>query len=182
MLIREEGPEDFDDVARVHDEAFGSEGPVVVPLVAALRASLAREPGLSLVAVDDGGQVVGHVLFTRNVLDAPRRLVDVQVLSPLGVLPSAQRQGVGTALVRRGLDLLDQRDVPLVFLEGSPDYYPRFGFTGGCGHGFRRPSLRIPEAGFQVRLLKGYEPWMTGTLVYRHEFWDFDAVGLRDGE
>jgi putative acetyltransferase len=30
-----------------------------------------------------------------------------------------------------------------------------------------------------VRRLPSYEPWMTGTLVYRHEFWDHDAVGLR---
>ena len=42
-------------------------------------------------------------MFTRSLLDAPRRLVDVQVLSPLGVLPEHQRQGIGSALVRAGL-------------------------------------------------------------------------------
>jgi putative acetyltransferase len=69
-----------------------------------------------------------------------------------------------------------------VFLEGSPTYYSRFGFTAAGDRGFRRPSLRIPIQGFQVRLLPAYEPWMTGTLVYRHEFWDNDVVGLRDPE
>jgi putative acetyltransferase len=45
--------------------------------------------------------------------------------------------------------------------------------------GFRKPSLRIPDDGFQVRLLEGYEPWMTGTLVYSPTFWEHDMVGLR---
>jgi putative acetyltransferase len=164
----------------VHRLAFGAdEGPWVADLVEELRRSLDDEPGLSLVACA-GDAVIGHALFTRNLLDAPARLVDVQVLSPLGVHPDHQRRGVGTALVHRGLDELDARGVPAVFLEGSPAYYSRFGFLRGGEHGFRRPSLRIPDAGFQVRLLAAYEPWMTGTLVYRQEFWDADAVGLRD--
>jgi putative acetyltransferase len=182
VLIREEQPGDYDEVASVHAAAFGSHGPVVVRLVADLRRSLAGEPGLSLVATADDGSVAGHVLFTRNLLDAPRRLVDVQVLSPLGVLPERQRRGVGSALTRRGLDLLAERGIPLVFLEGSPEYYARFGFTPGHRHDFHRPSLRIPETAFQVLALQAYEPWMTGTLVYRQEFWDHDAVGLRDGD
>ncbi|MDX6284940.1 MAG: putative acetyltransferase [Frankiales bacterium] len=181
VLIREERPEDYESVAEVHQLAFGSHGSVVVPLVADLRASLKREPGLSLVA-DNGGRVVGHALYTRNLLDAPRRLVDVQVLSPVGVRPDRQRQGVGAALIRRGLEVLAQRGVPLVFLEGSPAYYSRFGFSAGEGHSFRRPSLRIPAAAFQVQLLPAYQQWMTGTLIYRHGFWDHDAVGLRESE
>lgn len=178
MLIREERPGDRDAVNEMQRQAFGSEGDVIVRLVDDLRASFVNEPGLSLVAEDDG-HIVGSVMFTRNLLDAPPRLVDVQVLSPLGVAPTEQRSGIGGALVRHGLDLLAQRKVPLVFLEGSPAYYPKFGFEPGGQHGFRRPSLRIPEPAFQVRLLPAYKSWMTGTLVYRHEFWDHDCVGLR---
>jgi putative acetyltransferase len=74
----------------------------------------------------------------------------------------------------------EERSVPAVFLEGSPDYYPRFGFQPGAELGFRKPSLRIPDAAFQVRLLAAYEPWMTGTLVYSEVFWRHDSVGLRD--
>jgi putative acetyltransferase len=132
------------------------------------------------VATDGDDQVVGHVMFTRNLLDAPPRLVDVAVLSPLSVDPQHQRQGIGSALVRHGLELMASRGVPAVFLEGDPAYYSRFGFVPGADHGFRRPSRRIPKPGFQVHLLPEYEPWMTGTLVYRHEFWDHDLVGLRD--
>jgi len=166
-------------VEEVHRAAFASHPDAVVRLVDALRRSLATELGLSLVAVDDDQRVVGHALFTRNLLDAPPRLLDVQVLSPLGVRPDAQGRGVGSALVRHGLRALADAGVPAVFLEGSPTYYSRFGFSPGGEHGFRRPSLRIPEPGFQVSLLPAYSSWMTGTLVYRHDFWDHDVVGLR---
>jgi putative acetyltransferase len=46
--------------------------------------------------------------------------------------------------------------------------------------GFRKPSLRTPDAAFQVLRLAAYEPWMTGTLIYAEPFWRHDAVGLRD--
>jgi putative acetyltransferase len=49
----------------------------------------------------------------------------------------------------------------------------------GAKHGFRKPSLRIPDAAFRVRLLPSYEPWMSGTLIYSEIFWRHDAVGLR---
>lgn len=181
VLVREEQPDDRPAVDEVQRAAFASRSQgSVLPLLNDLRRSLSVEPGLSLVAIDDAGGLVGHALFTRSWLDAPRRLVDVQVLSPVGVWPDAQRHGVGRALIRHGLGVLAEAGVPAVFLEGDPRYYSRFGFMPATKQGFRRPSLRIPKPGFQVRLLPAYEPWMTGTLVYRPEFWTHDAVGLRD--
>ena len=126
------------------------------------------------------GQVVGHVLFTPCLLDAPLRLVTVQVLSPVGIHPDVQRRGVGSALIREGLRILDESGVPAVLLEGHPDYCRRFGFEPAGPLGFRKPSLRIPDAAFQVRRLAAWEPWMTGTLVYSEPFWRNDLVGLRD--
>jgi putative acetyltransferase len=179
MVIRLEDEGDRPIVRAVHLAAFGAHGAVVANLVDDLREVVANGEGLSLVAQAADG-VVGHAMFTRSLLDAPRRLVPVQVLSPVGVLPGWQRQGFGTAMIRRGLELLSERNVPLVFLEGAPAYYSRFGFKAGAVQGFRRPSLRIPEAGFQALRLPSYEPWMTGTLVYADAFWRHDLVGLRD--
>ncbi len=144
MRLREELPGDTAAVGALHREAFGDHGKLVAELTDGLRARLTPDDGLSLVAEEDG-RVVGHVMFTRSLLDAPRRLVDVQVLSPLAVTPDRQRRGVGSALVRRGVEILTARGVPLVFLEGDPRYYSRFGFAPGGGSGFRRPSLRIPR-------------------------------------
>jgi putative acetyltransferase len=179
--VRAELAGDAPAVRAVHLAAFGDHGEVVADLVDDLRELVAQGDGLSLVA-DERGEVAGHVMFTPSLLDAPKRLVAVQVLSPVGVLPVYQRQGVGTALIRRGLELLVERGVPLVFLEGSPTYYPRLGFEPATEQGFRKPSLRIPDAAFQVMRLLAYEPWMTGTLVYAEAFWRHDAVGLRDAD
>jgi len=75
---------------------------------------------------------------------------------------------------------MTEQSVPVVFLEGSPEYYSRFGFTAGAEQGFRKPSLRIPDAAFQAIRLPASQPWMTGTLVYSEIFWRHDAVGLRE--
>ena len=170
---------DRSDVRSVHLAAFEDHGQAVANLVDDLREAVARGKGLSLVA-ERQGRVVGHVMFSPGLLDTPERLVPVQVLSPIGVKPACQNTGVGTALIRRGLELLVERPAPLVFLEGPPAYYSRFGFEPAREQGFRKPSLRIPDAAFQVLLLPAYEPWMTGTLVYSEPFWRHDAVGLRD--
>jgi putative acetyltransferase len=179
MDLREEEPGDRQAVRDVHLRAFGDHGLSVADLVDSLRNTLAPEDGLSLVAEHDR-QVVGHVMFTRSLLDSPRRLVEVQVLSPLAVMPELHKRGIGSALVRHGLGILAERSAPLVFLEGDPGYYSRFGFVPGGDLGFRKPSLRIPDGAFQAIKLPEYEPWMTGTLVYAEPFWRHDAVGLRD--
>ena len=177
---RLERPGEQAQVAEVVRAAFGRHQGVET-LVQDLRRSDAWL-GLSFVATPDelSGVVVGHVAFTRSRLDAPASLVDVLVLSPLSVLPEHQGRGIGSGLVRYALSELRGRPEPLVFLEGSPDFYARFGFVAGEPRGFRRPSLRIPPAAFQVRPLAVGDPPMSGTLVYHRAFWDHDAVGLRD--
>jgi putative acetyltransferase len=167
---------DQSSVREVHRTAFGDHGPVVAGMV----DDMLRDPAMLSLTETADGAVVGSVIFTRSLLDAPQRLVDVQVLSPLAVLPAYQKRGIGQALIRRGLDILDERGVPLVFLEGDPRYYVRAGFEPGGQYGFRKPSLRIPDEAFQVYRLSAYEPWMTGTLVYSDFFWDHDCVGLRE--
>ncbi|MEH1129267.1 GNAT family N-acetyltransferase [Micromonospora sp. CPCC 206061] len=178
MSLRIEQPRDHSAVRSVHQAAFGGEhGSTVAQLVDALRR--ADPAALSLVS-EEAGEVVGHILFSTALLDAPRRLVAVQSLSPLAVAPKWQRRGIGSALIRAGLRHLDERGVPLVFLEGDPHFYSRVGFGRAVEQGFRKPSLRIPDEAFQVVKLSAYEPWMTGTFVYSNAFWEHDCVGLRE--
>ena len=176
LAFRPERPDEVDAVDAMVIAAFGDDK--LRGLLRDLRGSDAWIDGLSFVAELDG-EIVGHVLFTRSLLDAPPRLVDVLVLSPLAVRADVQGRGIGSALVRHALAEVGKRAEPLVFLEGSPRYYPRFGFVPGADLGFRRPSLRIPDVAFQVITQSTYEPWMTGTLVYAEAFWRNDCVGLR---
>jgi len=177
LQLRHERPGEADEIHRVIEDAFGEA--VVAELADALRASPDWIEGLSFVAELDG-RIVGHILFSRSLLDAPPRLVDVLVLSPVSVATAYQGRGIGSALIRHGLAEVAARPEPLIFLEGSPTYYGRFGFEPAGRHGFRRPSLRIPERAFQVIRQATHETWMTGTLVYSRVFWDLDCVGLRD--
>ena len=176
LHIRSEQPIDTPAIRELVDQAHGE--PKVSALVDRLRESPEWIEGLSFVA-EDGSRILGHTLLTRGLLDAPARLVDVLVLSPVSVHPDAQNRGIGSALVKGALKEAEQRSEALVFLEGAPAYYARFGFETAESLGFRRPSLRIPEPAFQVRTLTAYQRWMTGTLVYPRAFWDLDCVGLR---
>jgi putative acetyltransferase len=175
--LRREQLQDQPAVRALHRAAFDDDGKVA-ELVDALRVKVTADDGVSLVA-EEAGRVVGHVMFTHSWLDAPRRLVDVQVLSPLAVLPERHGRGIGSRLIQRGLQVMAERAVPVVFVEGDPAYYSRLGFAAGGPQGFRKPSLRIPDPAFQAIRLSAYELWMSGTLVYSEIFWQHDAVGLR---
>jgi putative acetyltransferase len=177
MIIRPQDPTDDAAVRDVVTAAFGGEGPAVARLLDLLDASGHR--AAALVAQDDAARVVGHVQLSRSWVDARERLVDGLVLSPLSVHPQRQGGGIGTALVAAAVAAATALGAPAVFLEGSPDFYGSRGFVRAGPLGFTRPSVRIPEAAFQVALLPAHEPWMIGALVYCDPFWVTDSVGLR---
>jgi putative acetyltransferase len=172
VTIRPQHPDDRPVVRALVTAAF--DRAVIADLAETLQAR-----GAHAYVAEVDGQVVGHVALSRSWLDAPARLVEVLVLSPLSVLPSLQGRGIGGALVRHALAEAERLAAPALFLEGAPGYYGRFGFAPARPLGFTPPSVRIPDAAFQVVLLPAYEPWMIGALVYAEAFWAFDCVGLR---
>jgi putative acetyltransferase len=176
-VIRIMDSEEFTAVRELEIGAFDGD-PAIGPLLDALHDSWAWEDRLSFVAEADD-ELVGHVLYSHGFLDAPPRLVDVLILGPIGVRPDLQRSGIGSRLIRESLAVVAGRNEPLVFLEGHPGYYPRFGFERAVDLGFSPPSVRIPPDAFMVYRLASCEPWMTGALVYPDAFWRTDAVGLR---
>ncbi len=173
VLVREATPKDADAVHAVIAEAFADE------TVAYLWADLSRrDRSMSFVAEQDG-TVLGHVGLSWGWADAPARLVDLLILSPLSVAPSAQRTGIGRALVASAVAAADSAGSPALILEGDPSYYQRLGFTPAAEYGFTPPSTRIPPAAFQCVPLAAYEPSMAGPVIYPDTFWAFDSVGLR---
>lgn len=179
MQIRDAQDGDRSGIRSVITAAFVDE-----PVVADLSEALSRrpDPGAALVAVEQqeaGPDVVGVTQLSTSWVDAARALVPVLVLSPLAVRPDRQRRGVGRALVQAAIERAEQLGSPLLFLEGDPAYYGRLGWQRASESGFTAPSVRIPDAAFQVVVLPAFEQWMVGAVVYNDTFWSHDCVGLR---
>lgn len=160
MIIRPIGPADFDVVDAVHraafaSTAFGHQGEA--DLVRTVHAD--GDALVSLVAEADG-QIIGHALFSRMEVEADGVVLKGAGLAPVGVLPELHSGGVGSALIWRGLEMLQTKDIQISFVLGHPDYYPRFGYSKEAARPFASPftgphfmallldkSVRLPESG-----------------------------------
>ena len=170
MLIRRETGRDADVIRAITTAAFarGRSPSQVVPearLIDELRASPAWLPALSLVATTSAGEITGHVLATRGHVGPD----PVLALGPLSVRPDRQQTGVGSALMHAVLGAADALGEPLVALLGDPAYYRRFGFELGTVYRITPPRPEW-QPHFQVRLLTGYHPQLSGMFTYPEPF------------
>jgi putative acetyltransferase len=85
---------------------------------------------VSLVAELDG-KVVGHVAFSVVTINGEDK--GWYGLGPVSVLPELQKQSIGSKLIREGLSLIKEKGAKGCVLEGSPEYYQRFGFKAYPG-------------------------------------------------
>ncbi len=160
MIIRPVESADFDTVDAVHraafaSTAFGHQGEA--ELVRAIHAD--GDALVSLVAEMDG-RTVGHVLFSRMEVEADGAALNGAGLAPVAVLPERHGEGVGSALIWRGLGMLQAHDIQISFVLGHPDYYPRFGYSADTARPFASPfagphfmallldkAVQLPESG-----------------------------------
>jgi putative acetyltransferase len=162
-LIRPEHSGDEQAIRDVHVHAFGR--PEEADLVDALRASPAWVPELSLVATMAGGAVVGHALLSRLEVGGDSALA----LAPVAVLPSHQRRGIGTGLVRAALADASALGERLVVVLGDPGYYGRFGFGPASRLGVTGP-YDVPDEVFQAVALPAYDGIPRGAARYPAAF------------
>jgi len=161
-------PETNADIAAIHQvnvAAFGRPGEA--DLVDTLRAQ--GQIVLSLVAVQDE-QIVGHVLFSPVVIPNHGAQLGAAGLGPMAVVPAFQRHGVGSQLVRHGLDLLRADGHEVVAVLGHPRFYPRFGFRLAVHHNIRS-QWDLPVDVFMVaELVPGALHGRSGTVMYADAF------------
>jgi putative acetyltransferase len=164
MRIRAEEPGDRSAVRAVNRSAF--ETPAEAGLVDALREQ--ARPLVSLVA-EDGGEIVGHILFSPVSLSSDPALA-IAGLAPMAVAPSHQRRGIGSALVRAGLEECRERGFGAVVVLGHPTYYPRFGFSSSSSFDISC-EYDVPEGVFMVLELRaGFLDGASGTIRYHSAF------------
>ena len=166
IIIRPEGAEHAAGVYRVEEKAF--DGTVEADLCASLRKR--RVVTLSLVALEDG-EVVGHVLFTPVTIRGETGDMPAIGLGPVAVLPERQNQGIGSRLIRAGLEEIRQQGHSVVVLVGDPRYYIRFGFEPASRYGVSFQDPSVPAEDFMlIELRRGALEGHGGVATYEPEF------------
>ena len=163
MHIRAEAPQDFASVHEINLAAFGGEGEA--RLVGLLREQ--ADPLISLVA-DDEGNVVGHILFTPVSLPGSDCLA--MGLAPMAVAPMRQRSGIGSALVKAGLERCKELGAVAVVVLGHPEFYSKFGFSPADRFGLRCEYDAPAEAFMAIELRAGALRGASGTVKYHAAF------------
>lgn len=163
VTIRPEAPGDEETIFALTEAAFAemehSDGDEQ-HLVNRLRD--AGDLTLSLVA-EDGEGIVGHIAFSPvTIADGAHGWFG---LGPVSVWPAQHGLGIGSALVRSGIDDLRKRGARGVVLLGSPEYYARFGFK----HDPRLTFPGPPAEYFQALVLEGNLP--AGEVTYAPAFY-----------
>jgi len=167
IIIRPENSSDYDDITAVNDLAFGQTNEGV--MIRELRKNKAFIPGLSLVAMA-GDELTGHILFFPvPLLDGAKRH-DILSLAPMAVLPEYQYRGIGSRLVRSGLEACMKEGFKAVHVLGHADYYPRFGFKRASKWHIRLPFDAPDKASMAIELVPGGLAGISGTVEYPKEY------------
>ncbi len=126
MKIRPENPQDISAIDQITLAAF--DGKPYSNQTEHLVVNGLRNAGalsVSLVA-EVRGKVVGHIGFSLVSINGEN--LNWYGLGPISVSPELQKQGIGSKLVKEGLSQIREIGAKGCVLEGSPEYYNRFGF------------------------------------------------------
>jgi putative acetyltransferase len=165
VTIRPEQPEDFATVFEINHRAFGR--PEEAQLVEALRC--VANPQISLVAVRDA-QVVGHIFFSPVTIEEQNSSVQALGLAPMAVVPELQTQGIGSLLVKEGLNAARRIGQNIVIVLGHSKYYPRFGFEIASRKGLHCEFPAPDEAFMVAELTPNALRGVSGLVKYLPEF------------
>lgn len=165
MNVRAESTDDYAAVRVVNEQAFGRAEEAA--LVDALRGR--DEPHISLVAEVDG-RIVGHIFFSSVRVESEAEAFAALGLAPMAVLPEFQNRGIGSELVRRGLEECRRLGHEIVVVLGHPEYYPRFGFVPAKQKGLSCEYPVPDEVFMALELNEGALAGRLGVVKYGPEF------------
>jgi putative acetyltransferase len=159
VVVRRESADDISAVRAVNEAAFGRTEEA--DLVDRLRNEGAV---LASFVAEQNGRVVGHILFSRTLIETADESVPSVALAPMAVSPSHQRRGIGTRLVRFGVQWLVTRGERSVLVLGHPHFYQQFGFSTDRARMLATPFP--PDAFMALELVAGALDGLRGTVRY----------------
>lgn len=141
ISIRPETEKDYAEISKLIIRSFSegtnySDGTGEVALVNEIRTGKYYIPELTFVAEIDG-KIVGHIMFSHFPLSASKEVADYDrsinktatvMLAPVSVHADYLRQGVGTAMIRMGIDKVKESGYKGIQVEGNPAFYNTLGF------------------------------------------------------
>ncbi|MBL3527058.1 MAG: N-acetyltransferase [gamma proteobacterium endosymbiont of Lamellibrachia anaximandri] len=165
MSIRAEEKSDIDGIWKVNTEAF--ETKEEANIVNALRNS--GVTNISLV-YEKNNELGGHILFTPVELIGDTSGLKLMGLAPMAVIPNLQNKGIGSSLIKSGIQQCIDEGYGAVVVLGHQDYYPKFGFVPSVKYGIKS-EYDVPDDVFMVlelkeNALKGKQ----GTIKYHEAF------------
>lgn len=138
-------------------------------LVEKLRQSDDFLPELSLVA-EFNGKIIGHIMFTRLIIDDGKKKHKSLALAPLSVLPQYQNKGVGSKLIIEGIRIARELGHRSVIVLGNNSFYQNFGFRPASNWAIKAPFQVEDRFFMALELVDNGLKGTSGTVIYNKEF------------
>ncbi|MCG7337999.1 N-acetyltransferase [Staphylococcus sp. ACRSN] len=139
-------------------------------LVVRLRESPEYNYELEVVAKNENGDVVGHIMLSEIKIVNDTKSYTALALAPLSVVPEYRKKGLGKALIQAVEERVKALDYTTIIVLGDPNYYSRFGYEEAKAYDIISP-FNVPSEYFMVKFL-----WdqlidrPNGTVVYSDAF------------
>ncbi|NYT00929.1 MAG: N-acetyltransferase [Methanocellales archaeon] len=170
VTIRKEEKKDYKKVYEVNCFAFQQE--YESKLIEKIRKGKNFIPELSLVAeIDD--EIVGHILFSRIEIVGDS-VFDSLALAPMAVIPEFQKQGIGSKLIKKGIEKAKELGFDSIIVLGHKEYYPKFGFQKASKWNIKCPFEVHEEAFMAIELTEKAFEDKAGTVKYPDEFMEVE--------
>ncbi|MFX1256925.1 MAG: GNAT family N-acetyltransferase [Promethearchaeota archaeon] len=169
VRIRSESSNDYKQISDVIYSAFKQK--YEVRLVETLRSSSDFIVELSLVAILNN-LIVGHILFSKVTIKSEIHDTPALALAPLAIRQEFQNQGIGSALVKKGIEECKRLNHKIIIVLGHPNFYPRFGFKLAYNFGIIAP-FDVPNESFLILgLTSDALDGISGTVEYPPAFYE----------
>ena len=144
MNIRLAQETDLDSILNVIETAFSDEENKVIMNLAQELHQETSSPSIKSLVAEVDNQIIGYVSYSPIYLKSDSS-ISGYILAPLAISPEHQKQGVGSNLIKSGIDMLTKDDANVLLVYGDPAYYGRFGFKEEIGRSFVPPyKLQYP--------------------------------------